>query len=73
MGKILSAFWKNKGSLGVTFLLVILGLAVVALLPLLFIFGLRLMGLGVEYTWESWLGSLIVISLLNSSSPSKKD
>jgi hypothetical protein len=42
-------------------------------LPFLFVFGLRLLGLGVEYSMGSWFGSLIVLSLLSAGSGNKKE
>ena len=57
MGKILRAFFQKKGSVVMTVLLVILGIGMVIALPFLFVFALRLLGLGVEYSLGSWFGS----------------
>jgi len=72
MGKILRAFFQKKGSVVMTILLVILGIGMVIALPFLFVFALRLLGLGVEYSLGSWFGSLIVLSLLSAGSGKKE-
>lgn len=72
MGKFLKLFLKNKSNIAMSLLLIVLGLALIVFLPLLFVFGLRLLGLSVEYGFYSWLGSAIVLSMLSSAS-SKKD
>jgi Na+-driven multidrug efflux pump len=71
MGKILRAFFEKRGNLVTTIILVILGICMVIALPFLFVFGLRLLGLGVEYSMGSWFGSLIVLSLLSAGSGKK--
>jgi hypothetical protein len=72
MGKILKLFKNEAGSVLVTILLVILAIGIAGLLPLLFIFGLRLLGVEVGYSWGTWFGALIVISILSASSSSGK-
>ena len=71
MGKILSLFFKNKSNIAITLLLVVLGIGMVILIPLVFIYALRLLGLGVEYGWGSWFGALIVLSILSGGSGKK--
>jgi hypothetical protein len=73
MGKILSAFWKNKGNVGLTILLVILGIGIMVILPFVVIFALRMMGLGIGYTLETWFGAFILLALFHSGGSSKKD
>ena len=73
MGKFLKLFLKNKSNIAITLLLIVLGVSLIVFLPLLFVLGLRLLGLKVEYGFYSWLGSAIVLSMLSSASSSKKD
>jgi hypothetical protein len=72
MGKILKLFLKNKGNIVISLLLIIFGIGMVVLIPFIFIFALRLLGLGVEYSLESWFGALILLSLISAGS-SRKD
>jgi hypothetical protein len=73
MGKILKAFLKNKGNIVMTVLIVLLGIGMLIATPLLFIFALRLLGLEVQYTWGSWFGSLIILSVLSWGSSKKEE
>jgi hypothetical protein len=72
MGKILKLFLKNKGNIVISLLLIVFGIGMVVLIPFIFIFALRLLGLGVEYSLESWFGALILLSLISAGS-SRKD
>jgi hypothetical protein len=72
MGKILKLFLKNKGNIVISLLLIVFGIGMVVLIPFIFIFALRLLGLGVEYGWSSWFGALILLSLISAGS-SRKD
>ena len=72
MGKFLKLFLKNKSNIVVTLLLIVLGVAAIVFLPLLFVLGLKLLGLNVEYGFYSWLGSAIVLSMISTASSSKK-
>jgi hypothetical protein len=72
MGKILKLFLKNKGNIVISLSLIVFGIGMVVLIPFIFIFALRLLGLGVEYSLESWFGALILLSLISAGS-SRKD
>jgi hypothetical protein len=72
MGKIIKLFFKNKSNIVVTLLLVVLGIGMVILIPFLFVFALRLLGMGTEYNIGTWFGSLIILSILSAGS-GKKD
>ena len=53
MGKIIKLFFKNKSNIAVTLLLVVLGIGMVILIPFLFVFALRLLGMGTEFSSHS--------------------
>lgn len=71
MGKILKMFIKNKGSVIMTVLIVILAIGMLIGTPFLFIFALRLLGLSTPYNFYSWLGAFIIMAILSSSGSSK--
>ena len=71
MGKILKLFLKNKSNIAVTLLLVVLGIGMVILIPFLFVFALRLLGMGTEYNISTWFGALIILSILSAGSSKK--
>jgi hypothetical protein len=73
MGKILKLFLKNKGNIVISLLLIVFGIGMVVLIPFIFIFALRLLGLGVEYGWGSWFGALILLSILSAGSGKKNE
>jgi len=68
MGKIIKLFFKNKSNIAVTLLLVVLGIGMVILIPFLFVFALRLLGMGTEYNISTWFGALIILSILSARS-----
>lgn len=71
MGKIIKLFLKNKSNIAVTLLLVVLGIGMVILIPFLFVFALRLLGMGTEYNISTWFGALIILSILSAGSSKK--
>ena len=71
MGKIIKLFLKNKSNIAVTLLLVVLGIGMVILIPFLFVFALRLLGMGTEYNISTWFGALIILSILSARSSKK--
>jgi hypothetical protein len=71
MGKIIKLFFKNKSNIAVTLLLVALGIGMVILIPFLFVFALRLLGMGTEYNISTWFGALIILSILSAGSSKK--
>ena len=71
MGKILKALFKKKGSIVMTLLLIVFGIGMVIAIPFVFIFALRLLGLGVDYSLGSWFGALILLSILSAGSSKK--
>jgi hypothetical protein len=71
MGKIIKLFFKNKSNIAVTLLLVVLGIGMVILIPFLFVFALRLLGMGTEYNISTWFGALIILSILSAGSSKK--
>lgn len=70
---ILKLFFKNRKNIIITLGLVLFGLFMVFIIPIVFIFSLRLIGLGVEYSFSSWIGSLILLSLLTSGGLKNKE
>jgi hypothetical protein len=71
MGKIIKLFFKNKSNIVITLLLVVLGIGMVILIPFLFVFALRLLGMGTEYNISTWFGALIILSILSAGSSKK--
>lgn len=58
---------KGKGAAGIA-VIILLGLGILFLIPFTLVFALRLMGVPIEYTFSSWIGSFIILSLINSGS-----
>jgi len=71
MGKIIKLFFKNKSNIVITLLLVVLGIGMIILVPFLFVFALRLLGMGTEYNISTWFGALIILSILSAGSSKK--
>jgi hypothetical protein len=71
MGKIIKLFFKNKSNILITLLLVVLGISMIILVPFLFVFALRLLGMGTEYNISTWFGALIILSILSAGSSKK--
>jgi hypothetical protein len=71
MGKIIKLFFKNKSNIVITLLLVALGISMIILVPFLFVFALRLLGMGTEYNISTWFGALIILSILSAGSSKK--
>lgn len=72
MGKILKAIWfKNKGNVLFTVLVILLGVGIVTIIPFVLIFALRLLGVKVAYSLSTWFGSLIILSIISGSTSSK--
>jgi hypothetical protein len=71
MGKIIKLFFKNKSNIVITLLLVVLGISMIILVPFLFVFALRLLGMGTEYNISTWFGALIILSILSAGSSKK--
>lgn len=70
---ILKLFFKNKKNIITTLGLILFGVFMVFIIPIVFIFSLRLIGLEVEYSFNSWVGSLILLSLLSSGGLKSKE
>jgi hypothetical protein len=71
MGKIIKLFFKNKSNIVITLLLVALGISMIILVPFLFVFALRLLGMGTEYNINTWFGALIILSIISAGSSKK--
>jgi hypothetical protein len=71
MGKIIKLFFKNKSNILITLLLVALGISMIILVPFLFVFALRLLGMGTEYNISTWFGALIILSIISAGSSKK--
>ena len=71
MGKIIKLFFKNKSNIVITLLLVALGISMIILVPFLFVFALRLLGMGTEYNISTWFGALIILSIISAGSSKK--
>lgn len=72
MGKILKAIWfKNKGNVLFTVLVILLGVGIVTIIPFVLIFALRLLGVKVAYSLSTWFGSLIILSIISGNTSSK--
>jgi hypothetical protein len=70
---------NSSGAIAMTIILGVLVLAAFALIPMLLIWGLQLMGFGVETSFSSYLGSVLILTYLSyakigvNKSSSKED
>jgi hypothetical protein len=70
---------NSSGTIAVAIILGVLVLAAFALIPMLLIWGLQLMGFGVETSFSSYLGSVLILTYLSyakigvNKSSSKED
>jgi len=70
---------NSSGAIAVAIILGVLVLAAFALIPMMLIWGLQLMGFGVETSFSSYLGSVLILTYLSyakigvNKSPSKED
>ena len=70
---------NSSGAIAMAIILGVLVLAAFALIPMLLIWGLQLMGFGVETSFSSYLGSVLILTYLSyakigvNKSSSKED
>lgn len=68
MIELVKSIFSSFGKVGAIAIVALLVIALVVCVPLLFIWGVNLMGVPVDYTIWTWLGAFIVMGVLRGGS-----
>jgi len=71
MHKIIKALFNKFGNIIGISLIVLLVVGLLVLVPVLFIWGINLIGIPVAYTFKTWSGALIIMTILRGGSSKK--